>query len=208
MKAFEVTKEYSVYNYCELSEDARARVKREYLELDRTPEEFEYMLKEVLDDRFETSPLSVNFDFSSSQGSGLNIDGSLEFSDILQIEEICNKFTEKENRALYFYFEECHIKPYEFYENMRYSYSCKSTDRQYLASHIMYELEENYVSNINADLVERVSDAILDYMERLEKFFYEWGMEYFYEISDEDMAEISNEYGREYLEDGEIWLGR
>ena len=207
MKTFEMTKECSVYNYCELSEDARDRVKREYLALDRNSEDFEHMLKEDLDDDFETSPLSVNFDFSCSQGSGLNIEGSLEFSDILQIEEICNKFTEKENRALYFYFEECYINPYKFYENMRYSYSCKSVDRQYLTSHIMYELEENHVSNINADLVERVSDAILDYMEKLEKSFYEWGLEYFYEISDEDMEEISNEYGWKYLADGEVWLG-
>lgn len=206
MRTVGVTKEYSVYNYCELSKEAKDRVKREYLELDRTSEDFPYMLKERLDAIFETSPLSVNFDFSWCQGSGLNIEGSLEFSDILQIEEICNKFTEKENRALYFYFEECYTKPYEFYKNSRYSYSCKHVDRQYLASHIMYELEENYISNINEDLVERVSDAILDYVEKLEKYFYDWGMEYFYEISDEDMEEISNEYGWEYLENGEIWL--
>ena len=207
METFEMTKEFTVYNYCELSEDAKNRVKMEYLKLDRTPEDFQYMLKENLDDKFERSPLSVNFDFSCCQGSGLNIEGSLEFSDILQIEEICNKFTEKENRALYFYFEGCQIEPYEFYENARYSYSCKYADRPYLASHIMYELEENHISNINTDLVERVSNAILDYMEDLEKSFYERGMEYFYEISDEDMEEISNEYGWEYLEDGKTWLG-
>ena len=178
------------------------------MELDRNSEDFEYMLKEALDDRFETSPLSVNFDFSCRQGSGLNIEGSLEFSDILQIEEVCNKFTEKENRALYFYFEECRIKPYEFYENMRYSYSCKNVDRPYLAPHIMHELEEDYISNINTDLVERVSDAIFDYMKKLEKYFYEWGMEYFYEISDDDMEKISNQYGWKYLKNGGIWLGR
>lgn len=196
----------TVYRYCELSEEAKNRVKMEYLELDRNPEEFQYMLKESLDARFERSPLSVNFNFSYCQGSGLNIEGSLEFSDILQIEEICNKFTEKENRALYFYFEECYIKPYEFYENRRYAYSCKRADRPYLAPHIMYELEENHVSNINTDLVERVSDAILDYMENLEKDFYDWGMGYFYEISDEEMEEISNENGWEYLEYGETWV--
>ena len=205
MRTFEVTKEYTVYNYCELSEDAKDRVKREYLEFDRTPEDFEYILKEELDTRFERSPLSVNFDFSGCQGSGLNIEGNLEFSDILQIEEICNKFTEKENRALYFYFEGCQIEPYELYEPMRYSYSCKYVDRLYLASHIIDELEEDNVSNINTDLVERVSDAILDYMEKLEEFFYDWGMEYFYEISDEEMEEISNENGWEYLENGKIW---
>lgn len=207
MRTFEVTKEYTVYNYCELSEEAKNRVKWEYLELDRTPEDFQYMLKEELDTRFERSPLSVNFDLSGCQGSGLNITGSLEFSDILQIEEICNKFTEKENRALYFYFEECYIKPYDFYKNWRDSYSCKYVDRPHLVLHIMDELEENYVSNINTDLVERVSEAILDYMEKLEKSFYEWGMEYFYEISDEEMEEISNEYGWEYLENGKTWLG-
>lgn len=208
METFEMTKEFTVYNYCELSEDAKNRVKMEYLKLDRTPEDFQYMLKENLDDKFERSPLSVNFDFSCCQGSGLNIEGSLEFSDILQIEEICNKFTEKENRALYFYFEGCQIEPYEFYENARYSYSCKYADRPYLASHIMYELEENHISNINTDLVERVSNAILDYMEDMEKYFYEWGMEYFYEISDEDMEEICNMYGFKYLEDGKTWLRR
>ena len=208
MRTVKMTKDYTIYNYCELSEDAKNRVKTEYLELDRSPEEFQFMLKENLDDKFERSPLSVRFDFSCSQGSGLNIEGSLEFSDILQIEEICNKFTEKENRALYFYFEECYIEPYEFYENVRYFYSGKGLDRSYLASHIMYELEENHISNINTELVERVSNAILDYMEDLEKSFYEWGMEYFYEISDEDMEEISNEYGWEYLDDGETWLGR
>lgn len=207
MRTFEVTTEYRVYNYCELSEAAKNRVKREYLEFDRRPEDVEDMLKEDLGTRFENSPLSVNFDFSCCQGSGLNIEGGLEFSDILQIEDICNKFTEKENRALYFYFEECYVRPYEFYENMRYSYSCKHLDRQYLASHIIDELEEDNVSNINTDLVERVSDEILDYMEKLEKSFYDWGMEYFYEISDEEMEEISYEYGWEYLEDGKTWLG-
>ena len=207
MRKVEMTKEYTIYNYCELSEDAKDRVKREYLALDRSSEDFQNMLKEDLDDKFERSPLSVNFDFSCTQDSGLNIEGSLEFSDILQIEEICNKFTEKENRALYFYFEECDIEPYEFYENVSYSYSCKGADRPYLASHIRYELEKNHISNINNDLIERVSNAILDYMEDLEKSFYEWGMEYFYEISDEDMEKISNEYGWEYLEDGETWLG-
>lgn len=197
----------TIYRYCELSEDAKDRVKREQLELDRNWEDFQFMLKEALNDRFETSPLSVKFDFSYTQGSGLNIEGGLEFHDILQIKEICNKFTEKENRALYFYFEECHIKPYEFYKNERYSYSCKKFDRPYLASHIMYELEEDYVSNINTDLIERVSDAILDYMEDLEKYFYEWGEEYFYKISDEEMEEISNSNGWEYLENGQTWLG-
>ena len=197
----------TVYRYCELSEEAKARVKEAYLEVDRNPEDFQYMLKEYLDNIFERSPLSVNFDFSCCQGSGLNIEGTLEFYDILQIEEICNKFTEKENRALYFYFEGCYIRPYEFYENRRDSYSCKYVDRPYLASHIIDELEEDNVSNINTDLVERVSDAILDYMENLEKYFYEWGMEYFYEISDEEMAEISNENGWEYLENGKTWLG-
>lgn len=49
--------------------------------------------------------------------------------------------------------------------------------------------------------------TIKDYMEKLEKSFYDWGMEYFYEISDEEMEEISYEYGWEYLEDGETWLG-
>lgn len=205
MRTFDVTKEYTVYNYCELSDTVKDRVKGNYLEVYRTWEDFQNMLKESLDTRFERSPLSVNFDCSCCQGSGLNIEGSLEFSDILQIEEICNKFTEKENRALYFYFEGCYIKPYEFYENRRYSCSYKYVDRQYLASHILYELEENNISNINTDLVERVSDAILDYMEKLEKYFYDCGMKYFYEISDEDMEEISNEYGWEYLEDGTIW---
>ena len=195
----------TVYRYCELSEEAKDRAKREYLEFDRTPEDFQHLLKEDLDARFERSPLSVNFDFSYCQGSGLNIKGSLEFSDILQIEEICNKFTEKENRALYFYFEGCYIKPYELYENVSYPYSCERADRPYLASHIMYELEENNISNINTDLVERVSDAILDYMEKLEKSFYDWGMKYFYEVSDEEMEEISNENGWEYLENGKIW---
>ena len=194
-----------VYRYCELSEEAKDRVKMEYLEVDRNPEEFHYILKEELDNIFERSPLSVNFDVSCCQGAGLNIEGNLEFSDILQIEEICNKFTEKENRALYFYFEGCHVKPYEFYENRLDAYSCKYADRPYLAPHIIDELEENNVSNINTDLVERVSDAILDYMEKLEKSFYKWGIEYFYEISDEDMEEISNENGWEYLENGKIW---
>lgn len=206
MRIFHVTNEYTVYNYCELSDAAKDTVKASYLESARTPKELEDMLRYELGDRFERSLLSVNGDFSCCQGSGVNIEGSLEFSDILQIEEICNKFTEKENRALYFYFEGCYIKPYEFYENREYSYSCKHIDRQYLAPHIMYELEENHVSNINTDLVERVSDAILDYMENLEKDFYDWGMGYFYEISDEEMEEISNENGWEYLEYGETWV--
>ena len=113
--------------------------------------------------------------------------------------------------ALEMQINECKSKAGIFYlisNNVRYPYSCKNADRPYLAPHIMYGLEENHISNINADLVERVSNAILDYMEKLEKYFYERGMEYFYEISDEDMEEISNEYGWEYLENGETWLGR
>ena len=75
MRSVNVT--YKIYEFSELSEDAKAKVKKWYLDNFYQNEEFSDICKEDLSHRFPKSDLNVQYSLSYCQGAGLNVYGTL-----------------------------------------------------------------------------------------------------------------------------------
>lgn len=183
MKTITFTITKNLYEYNELSDKAKKTAKEKYLET-REAWEFEDALKEDLNCLFPNSSLSVQFSLGCCQGDGLNIYGKLGKQDCLHIAKRLD-FSEKEIKRLDFYLDYCN---YELPKNREYCY-CISDQFEL----DLYDLESCYhFRNIDWSLIERLEDAIKDTFERLCRQYEEEGYNFFYEISDEEMEELSS----------------
>ena len=81
MRSVNVT--YKIYEFSELSEDVKAKVKEWYLNNFYQNEEFLDICKEELSHRFPKSDLKVQYSLSYCQGDGLNVYGTLNLKDVL-----------------------------------------------------------------------------------------------------------------------------
>ena len=127
MRSVNVT--YKIYEFSELSEEAKAKVKRWYLDNFYQNEEFSDICKEELSHRFPKSDLKVQYSLSYCQGDGLNVYGTLNLKDVLYNLSITpltsfkpeDSFTEKEKRTLCCYAKECGWE-ITLPQNYRYAY--------------------------------------------------------------------------------------
>ena len=81
MRSVNVT--YKIYEFSELSEDVKAKVKEWYLNNFYQNEEFLDICKEELSHCFPKSDLKVQYSLSYCQGDGLNVYGTLNLKDVL-----------------------------------------------------------------------------------------------------------------------------
>jgi len=113
-----VTREYKVYNFSELSEDAKEKAKQWYLDDDFRPQEFENIYTEDLHYLFNNSDLKMQFSLSYCQGDGLNIYGKLDLMDVFaairdtdhsggQFKQYKDLFSEHEQKTIEAYMEAC-----------------------------------------------------------------------------------------------------
>ena len=198
MKTITITKTYNVFKYEELSEKAKENVKENYLTYYRDTYNFEELCKEKLKELFRDAQLNVQFDLSYCQGSGFNIYGKIDLSSLLEIEEIFNKFSDKEYRTIKFYLDNVYY--YKLKENIRYSY-CIIQDAD-IEEFIIDNLQENYYKNINYKLIKKFADFGKQYLINLCSDFEKIGYDYFYKVDDEEIIELDEDY----LENGLIFL--
>jgi hypothetical protein len=113
----------TVYDYEELSEDAKIQVKQNYLEtLD--PIFFTEEVEEALRNLFPNSELKVQYSLSHCQGDGFNIYGDFYFEDFLPYW----KASDGDKDTIKLCLE--HVdEAYTLRYNYRYSYSMKSIDK-------------------------------------------------------------------------------
>lgn len=188
-----------VYTYDELGNDAKERARSAYLET-REPYDFTDMVIADLRGSFPNSDLNVEYSLSYSQGDGLNVYGDLSVDDLLAF--VGDKFTDKEARTIKAYDEECHciVLPKNA---MRYSYCF--VNRCDVAYKWEDELEYACYANINRDVLRKLQDVVVDVFTRLCSQYEEWGYDYFYNITDEEMQEECNANGYEFTEDGRFY---
>lgn len=202
------TVEYEVYKYNELSDKAKEKVKQWYLE-GRNEYIFTEDCEEDLHNLFGENELKVQYSLGYCQGDGFNIYGKVSAKNILncleehnggtQLEEFENVLTEKEKKTILHYAEEC--GDIELPSNNRYCYCiARHTD---IADDWEYQLE-NYsgYKNINKEVLEKFESMVHGIFEKLCASYEKWGYEYFYEISEEDLEEMCEANGYEFLEDG------
>lgn len=194
-----VTVEYEVYTYEELSEQAKEKVKKWYLE-GQDPEIFSDICKSNLQYLFPESELDVQFSLSYCQGDGLNIYGTLYLDEVLV--HLKEHFTDKEQRFftwLFNYFGAA----YSLEENRHYCY-CLCSRQSYFNEYID-QMEYNDFRNIPYDLFEKAETLYKNYLCKICSQFEDDGYEYFYEVDDETLSDhcYANDYI--FLADGTIF---
>lgn len=199
------TIEYKVYKYNELTDSAKKKVRQWYLE-GQEPSIFTDICKEDLYNLFGKNNLRVQYSLNYCQGDGFNIYGEIDAESILrclenhnggtQLKEFEDVLTEKEKRTILHYANECTaIKlPY----NNHYCYSL--ADYIDIADDWGYDLEVySKYKNINVKVLKKFEKLVRDIFSELCYSFKKYGYEYFYEVTDEDLEEICEMNGYEFL---------
>lgn len=204
--------EYNVYKYNELSEKAKEKVREWYLN-GQEPYIFTEDCKEDLRNLFGENELEVQYSLGYCQGDGFNIYGVIDTESIFnclekhtggtQLKKFENVLTAEEKKTIINYAKEigeCAL--IELPYNNRYCYS--------LAYHINFaeDWEEElkyYTNNINKTLIKKFEMMVQEIFTELCGSYERQGYEYFYEISDEDLEEMCEANGYEFLEDGTIF---
>lgn len=202
-----ITREYEVYKYNELSDEAKEVAKRWYLG-NQNAEVFSDMCKEDLKELFgRNHTLDVEFSLNYCQGDGFNIYGEVGAEDIFncleqhkggtQLENFENVLTKEEKKIILNYADDC--GKIKLPNNRRYGY-CMAHCIDIVNEWEWY-LEEDY----NKELLEKFEDMVKEIFTTLCKGYEEQGYEFFYEIDDEQMEEVCEANDYEFYVDGKYF---
>ena len=205
-----IIREYKVYNFSELSEDAKEKVKQWYLDDDFRPCEFENIYTEDLRYLFNNSDLKLQFSLSYCQGDGLNIYGKLDLMDVFTairdtehsgdlFEQYKDLFSEHEQRTIEAYMEVCG-REVELPYNRHYCYCID--DRVDFADDWIESLEYCRYKNIQIDTIRKMEKLVGRMFENLSATYEKYGYDYFYNADDEVVNEEYEANGWRFLEDG------
>lgn len=205
-----VTRKYKVYNFSELSEDAKEKAKQWYLDDDFRPSEFENIYTEDLHYLFNNSDLKMQFSLSYCQGDGLNIYGKLDLMDVFaairdadhsgeQFKQYKDLFSEHEQKTIEAYMEACG-REIELPYNRHYCYCVD--DRVDFADEWIEILEYCRYKNIQIDTIRKMEKLVGMMFENLSATYEKYGYDYFYNADDEVVNEACEANGWRFLEDG------
>ena len=205
-----ITREYKVYNFSELSEEAKDKVKQWYLDDDFRPCEFENIYTEDLKYLFNNSDLKLQFSLSYCQGDGLNIYGKLDLTDVFTairdtehsgdlFEQYKDLFSEHEQKTIEAYMEVCG-REVELPYNRHYCYCID--DRVDFADDWIESLEYCRYKNIQIDTIRKMEKLVGRMFENLSATYEKYGYDYFYNADDEVVNETCEANGWRFLEDG------
>lgn len=199
-----ITKVFNVYEYDELSDDAREKVERWFLEDPVRNDIFYDYIKESLKNMFPRSDLDVIYSLGYCQGDGLNIQGKLYYYDFIDKWLV----SDKTRRTMCFYIDKLWDKYYMFEKNDRYTYSCKFIDLKYVdcvVDEIIDELTAEGVRSIKENVIKMFLTDMIDHFEELDCSFKEEGYKYFYEPDKDEIKYTCEANGWFFLEDGTFY---
>lgn len=179
-----VTREYTVYEYKELNDEAKEAVKRWYLD-GQEAEIFTEDCKMRLEELFPNSELQVEYSLNYCQGDGFNIYGTIYLDEVL--EHIADQFTAKELKFFEWIFNQ-YGSSYKMESNRNYCYCiCSRND---FTEDILSDMEYDRMRGIPTATLEKFNKLVGEYLDDLCGEFEKNGYAYFYEISDEDLKEV------------------
>lgn len=202
------TMEYKVYKFNELTAEAKEKVKQWYLD---GQEAFIFTkdCKQDLYNLFGETGLDVQYSLASCQGDGFNIYGRINAKNIFdclekhnggkQLAQFEDMLTEKEKKTILHYASECGA--IELPMNNRYCYSLAD----YIDIADAWEYNLYGFKNINVDTLKKFENLVKGIFHTLCNAYEKWGYNYFYEISEEDLEELCEVNGWEFLADGTIF---
>lgn len=205
----QLIKIYNVYSYSELSDEAKEKVKEDYLNDYCRSEALTDIYMEDLKNIFPNSDLKIQWSLNGCQGDGVNIYGNLNINDIfnlpnvIDIKWIRDELTEKEIRTMKFYmseYQEDTILPMN-----RGYYYCYINYIDFSAD--FYSALENIgIRNINSNVLCKIEGIIRKVIKELCNQYERMGKDYLYNISDEEMEETSEANDWKYFKDGSFFI--
>lgn len=197
-------KKTPVYNFSELSEDAKEKVRQWYLDDPIRTDLFSENCNNWYIENFPNSELKATYSLGYCQGDGYNTEGKLRIYDVIDKLDI----TDKEKRTLHFYYDELNTL-YTFERNNHYGYSCKFIDMKYIDSTVEDDVNDMkyyyHWKNINIPLIKKMYELIFDYFEDIDANFEKSGYEYFYEVDDEEVSETCDANDWEFTASGQFY---
>lgn len=208
-----VTRTYNVYNFSELSEEAKEKAKTWYLD-EQEPEIFTENCEEDLACLFPNSDLKVQYSLAYCQGDGLNIYGELNPLDLINLlrEKKCGEAFTKVNEAFSAKEEKilrAYIKIFRFKISLPMNtsgYSYCVADKTDFANEWIEELEYNQFRSIKTEVIRKFERIVAYIFRKLAAQYEEDGYKYFYEISNEDMEEVCESNAYMFLKDGTYFV--
>ena len=206
-----VTRTYEVYNYSELSEEAKAVVREWYLDNIHTAQDFTEMQTEDLKYLFPNSKLKLQYSLAYCQGDGLNIYGKVNVMDLFNIirdrqsygktfKNFGDVMTEQQQKAIEAYAGVCGWSVEIPRNNGHYEYCI--ADKTEFAEDWIYELKDAGYKNINTDVIFKFEEIVRDIFEELSAQYEKCGYGYFYEVDDEEIEDGCEANGWTFFEDG------
>lgn len=200
-----VIKTIKIYNFDELSNEAKNRAKNNHLNNDLINDIFYADVCDELKSIANNSDLAVCYSLTFSQGDGFNICGDFYLLDFLDLWQ-ANK---KEKKTIEFYIKNS-IQNYKFEKNNYYSYSCKFIDKKninFFIEKFIDELTKIAISKINKNLIIKFFNDFIDFFADLDAKIEKRGYDFLYNIDDKDFLELCKANNWEFLENGELFIG-
>ena len=211
----------NVYEFIELSDDVRQHVRDWYLQTYHDPFFFTEDVRQNLKNLFgQDTNLDVDYSLNYSQGDGLNVFGRLYWDTLLDFMgsdvagELSRKYadvlTEDEKNTLRKWSDEysdIHYNGIGVVEIPRHdygNYSYSLADCIEFSEDCACELHYYGVED-DTNILGRFEEACRELFSDLNKMYEQWGYEYFYEVSDDDLNDELCGMGMEFLEDGTVF---
>lgn len=193
-----VTVSYNVYQYAELSEEAKETAKQWYLD-GQDAGFFQEDVQCDLRNFFPDSDLKVAFQLAYCQGDGFSIYGKIRLVEFLEL--VKENFSEKELKFLKWALSE-YSSVVEIESPWRSPYI--NYEKVGFVDEIWSDMEYEHLKNIPWNVLEKFDQACAAYMEDLCEQYEKWGYSYFYEVDDETMEDMCEANGYWFTEDGRI----
>lgn len=198
----QVTRVYNIYKYDELSDEAKEKVKQEYLDA-QEPQFFSEEVIETLADEYGITTLEAMYSLGYCQGDGLCLHGHIDFDDLknkAEMKKVAFKgFNISDWKALK-EIEDNDTSEITFKHHGHYCYSNSvdiDIEISYYNTDKMYQMKERTVNK----LLTNIKNWYFEQCSRFEQ----WGYDYFYEISEEDLKETCDCNNWEFYEDGRMF---
>ena len=192
-----IKRKFNIYDFPELNEAAKERVRQWYLDDDMRSADWEDETEQDLMIVFPNSDLHIQFSLNSCQGDGVNIYGSLAPEDLVRVKDFYGDlgvFKESEPFELP---KELRGKfHFELKKNARYSYCVARCMEVVLDGDVDVSDEE----------LEGYRQNAVSVIEALCQLYEKQGYDYLYTASDEEIQAACDANKWRFLENGEFFI--
>ena len=203
----------TLYEYSELSDSVKDKVRKE--EVDQQlilgirdvalQDGYKYIW---LNHHFPNSNLKVEYSLANCQGDGVNVFGSFDFDNLIEYCKYIGEpmdFSEEEIDWLRENISEYSSIRVE--QNRRYGY-CVVQSKDYFSCDWEYDLGLHMdLTEEQTDLLYKLSTVFYYTVRKLCKDMENYGYDFLYEISDEEMCDMAEANEWLYYEDGTLYDG-